>query len=287
MTTFFERDLPYGRPGIEIGIEVNATLADVKSGYGHIQVFDTAFFGRMLVIDGIVQATVSDEFVYHEMLALTPVVRHGAPATALVIGGGDGGALKQLLRSPTLRTVTQVEIDRTVIEVSREHLPELSGGGYDDPRTRLVLDDGAAYLARTTDRYDIVILDLTDPLPGSPAEQLFESDFLTRCRDTLAPGGVLAMQCGSLTFQPDEVAVTYRRLASVFGHVALHHAVVPCYQLTSFGFLIASDQAPPTDDQVTAALASLTGSCRYLSPEMYRSSQALPPYLRHLTSRPA
>lgn len=283
--TFTERDLPYGRSGVQIDLTVNEVLYDAKSDFGHVQVFDTEFFGRTLVIDGIVQATVSDEFIYHELLAAAPMVRHGRPETALVIGGGDGGALKQLLRGRTIRAVTQVEIDPAVIEVSRRYLPELSGGAYDDPRATLVLGDGAAFLARTPDRYDLVILDLTDPVPGGRAAELFETDFLSRCAAALAPGGVLAMQCGSLVFQPDEVAVTYRRLASVLPHVTLHHAVVPSYQLTSFGFLLASETAPPDRSAIAERFALLTGECRYLSPETYWSSQVLPPYLSHLTGR--
>lgn len=283
--TFFERDLPYGRAGIQLGITVNAVLHDATSAYGHIQVFDTEFYGRMLVIDGIVQATVSDEFVYHELLAAAPLVRHGSPATGLIVGGGDGGALKQLLRGRTMRAVTQVEIDPEVVEVSRHHLPELSQGAYDDPRTTLVLDDGAAFLADTAETYDIVLLDLTDPVPDSPAAQLFETGFLSRAAAALAPGGVLAMQCGSLVFQPDEVAVTYDRLASVLPYVTLHHAVVPSYQLTSFGFLLGSAVPPPDRTAVAERFGVLSGPCRYLSPETYWSSQVLPPYLAHLTAR--
>ncbi|MFC7547702.1 polyamine aminopropyltransferase [Plantactinospora sp. GCM10030261] len=280
---FIERALPYGRQGVEIAIAVTATVYDKHSRYGHILVLDTEFFGRILVIDGILQTTVSDEFVYHEMLALAAAVRHGAPRTALIVGGGDGGALRQVLRMSTVESVVQVEIDPVVVEVSRTYLPEVSGGGYDDPRTSLVLGDGAEFVARTRDRYDLVVLDLTDPLPDSPAERLFETDFLARCRDVLTPGGVLSLQCGSLTFQPDEVATMYRRVAGLFDHVALHHAVVPGYQLTSFGFLLAADRAQPGDAALAAAFDRIAGTSGYLSPETYHSSRVLPPYLRHLT----
>src|SRR5690606_28528178 len=121
-----------------------------------------------------------------------------------------------------------------------------------------------------------------DPLPGSPAEQLFSSEFLSECRQVLTPGGVLALQCGSLVFQPDEVAVMHRRIAEVFRHVTLHHAVVPSYQLTSFGFLHASDQPPPDAAALAASFQRVSGESKYLSEATYHSSQVLPPYLEYL-----
>lgn len=276
---FVENALPYGRTGVQIEIRVNRVLYDEPSEFGQVQVFDTEFFGRMLVIDGIVQTSLLDEFIYHEMLALTPLLRHDHPKRVLIVGGGDGGAARQALRMRPVESVVQVEIDPRVVQVCRKHLPEISGGAFEDPRCRLVIDDGARFVARTRERFDVLILDLTDPLPNSPAETLFEPEFLRACKQALAPGGVLSMQCGSLTFQPDEVATMVRRLRSVFPHVTLHHAVVPSYQLTSFGFLIGSEQPPPCQERVAQRFSQIDGPCRYLSPEIYRASQALPPYL--------
>jgi spermidine synthase len=274
---FTERELPYGRSGVRIGLEVTGVVADVRSRYGHIQVLDTTLHGRALVIDGIVQTTAGDEFVYHEMLVLAPSLQHGRPESVLIIGGGDGGALRQALRVASVRRAVLVEIDPTVTALCREHLPQVCGGAFDDPRVELVHADGAEYLDGGQERFDVVVLDLTDPVPGGPAQRLFETRFLETARDALAPGGVLATQCGSVTLQPAEVRAQLGRMRAVFGSTRLHTAVVPGYQLTSFGFLLGARHplAPPDP----CAWDNVEGDCAYLSPEMYHASMAIPPYL--------
>ncbi|GAA2515274.1 polyamine aminopropyltransferase [Pilimelia columellifera] len=279
-----EADLPLGRSGVRLSVEVVETLHDERSRFGHIQVLDTVFHGRMLVIDGIIQTTERDEFVYHETLVLPAALRHGAPTSALIIGGGDGGALRQALRLRSLTRAVQVEIDDTVTRVCRQHLPSVSGGAFDDPRAELVFADGARLLAETSERFDLIVLDLTDPTPGGPAEPLFAADFLRVARAALNPGGVLAMQCGSVTVQPAEVAGQLRRGRAVFTHVDLHTAVVPGYQLSTFGFLVAGDRPRPAADSATFARrwGNVAGACEYVSPEMYAASLAAPPYLRRV-----
>lgn len=281
---FTERELPYGHPGVRVSFQVHRVLHDERSPFGHIQVLDTPFHGRVLVIDGIVQTTEHDEFVYHEMLVLGAGVRHGRPASMLIVGGGDGGALRQALRLRSLRSVVQVEIDDTVSRVCREHLPRVSGGAFDDPRVELVWADGARYLAACRRRFDVIVLDLTDPVPGGPAESLFGERFLRTAADALAPGGVLAAQCGSLTLQPDEVRTQLRLTRRLFPDTTLHTAVVPGYQLTSFGFLLAGGDPPDLGDPA-GRWANIDGPCRYLSPQMYAASTVLPPYLRQILDR--
>jgi|SRR5947207_4975429 len=281
---FTERELPYGRRGVRIGLEVTAVRYDEQSPYGHIQVLDTTFHGRTLVLDGIVQTTETDEFVYHEMLVLGPGIEHGRPVTMLIVGGGDGGALRQALRLKSLAKVVQVEIDETVTKVCREHLPAISGGAFDDPRVELVFADGAEYVASRVRDFDVIVLDLTDPVPGGPAEPLFAEDFLRHARDALAPGGVLAMQCGSLTVQPEEVRTQLHRVRGVFEATRLHTAVVPGYQLTTFGFLLAARHPlrAPAEAGFADRWRNVAGPCEYLSPEMYSASMAIPPYLRRI-----
>jgi spermidine synthase len=279
---FTEAPLPFGAPGVRTQIEVTGVRCDIRSRYGHIQVFDTEFHGGMLVIDGIVQTTERDEFIYHEMMVLLPGLQHGRPRTALIVGGGDGGALRQALRLASLERVVQVEIDDTVTRVCREHLPTVSAGAFDDPRVELVFADGIEYLAACRERFDVIVLDLTDPVPGSPAEELFGEDFLARVAAALTPGGVVAMQCGSLTLQSDEVRTQLQRLRRVFPGTRLHTAVVPGYQLTTFGFALASTRplVDLTDAELAGRWRNITGGCRYLSPQMYGASAVLPPYLR-------
>lgn len=278
---FTEQELPYGREGVRIQVAVDEVLYDEKSKWGHIQILRTPFYGKMLVIDGIIQTSESDEFIYHEMMTILPSLQHGNPKKLLVIGGGDGGALHQATRIRELEKAVQVEIDDAVTSVSRKYLPEVSKDAFDDPRTSVVYADGADYIATTPDVFDIILLDLTDPIPDSPAEKLFEDDFLHEVKKILAPGGIVVMQCGSLIFQPEEVKQQIQRFTQVFSASRLHHAVVPGYQLTSFGFLIGSDS--PLDildrEELEKRQTMLSDENRYLSTDMYYASMAIPPYL--------
>jgi len=275
--TFTEAALPYGRTGVQIAVRVDEVLHDEHSAYGHVQVFGTPFFGRMLVIDGIIQTTELDEFIYHEMLVLPPCLAFGRPANLLIVGGGDGGALRQAVKVSSLRRIVAVDIDPLVTEVSRRHLPAVSGGAFDDPRVELLHADGARYVRECGERFDVVILDLTDPVPGGPAEALFDAPFLQQVRRVLAPGGVVAMQTGSLVLQPEEVRQTQRRLAEVFATTRLHAAVVPAYQLSLFGFLLAGDRQLAEPRQMfTDGAAVFDGPLQFLSADALVATALIP-----------
>lgn len=277
-----EQGLPFGRGGVRISVEVTKVLYDERSRYGHIQALETPFFGRMLLIDGIIQTTESDEFIYHEMMVQLPGLQFGAPRQILVIGGGDGGALRQALRFPSLEWVVQVEIDSLVTRVSRQYLPDISSGAFDDPRVEVVYADGAKYVEDCIGQFDVVVLDLTDPIPGGAAERLFDAPFLGQVKSILAPRGVVMMQCGSLLFQPQVVKDQLQRLSRVFGHARLHTAVVPSYQLTLFGFAMASAQGlePLSAVEFENRSSGIQGANQYLTTDIYQASQAVPPYLR-------
>ncbi|HLL40561.1 MAG TPA: polyamine aminopropyltransferase [Rubrobacteraceae bacterium] len=277
---FTEAGLPYGREGIRISVLVNETLLDAKSEYGHIQVFDTAFFGKMLVIDGIIQTTVYDEFVYHEMMVILASLRIEKPQSILIIGGGDGGAIKQALRVKSLKRIVMAEIDMTVIDVSREFLPEISDGAFDDPRVELIVQNGAEYVRRHKAEFDLVVLDSTDPVPRSPAEYLFTEEFYHEVKDALEPGGVVALHGGSITFQPAEVTTLVQRLRRVFKYVDLYPAIVPAYQLSLFGFINASDQPQAKTAEVERWMQNIEGQNKYLSSEVYETLGVLPPYIQ-------
>ncbi len=275
--TFTEAPLPYGRTGVAISIRVDEIQHDERSDYGRIQVFATPFFGRMLVIDGIIQTTEVDEFIYHEMLVLPPSLAFGRPASLLIIGGGDGGALRQAVKVSSLHRIIAVDIDPVVTEVSRRYLPTVSGGAFADPRVQLLHADGAQYVQECSERFDVVVLDLTDPVSGGPAEALFDEPFLRQVQRVLTPGGVMAMQCGSLVFQPDEVRQTHHRLASIFATTRLHAAMVPSYQLGLFGFLLASDRQLAEPQQLfTAGAPILHGPLQFLTADVLTATALLP-----------
>ena len=238
---FTEKELPYSSNSIRISTKINSVLFDQKSDFCRIQVFDTPFYRRMLVMDGIVQTTEIDEFIYHEMMVIAPSLYHGNIKRALVIGGGDGGSIRQAVRIKSLQKVTMVEIDQVVIEASKAHIPTVSGGAFSNKKVEVIVGDGKKYLEKSKEKFDLIVLDLTDPFPDSPAVNLFMEPFLHTVKKSLAAGGILAMQCGSLLFQPEEVSTITKRLRRIFSLVRSHNAVVPGYQLSSFGFLYACD----------------------------------------------
>lgn len=275
---FSEKGLPYANDTIEIKVFVDEVLHDEQSKYAHIQVFSTPFFGKMLVIDDIIQTTERDEHIYHEMMVLLPSIRMGNPHNILIIGGGDGGAIKQALRIKSIERVVQVEIDERVTEVSKQFLPSLADGGFEDQKVEVLFIDGAKYLKQHKDEFDIIVLDLTDPKPDSPAEQLFEKQFLTDVKNALTQNGVVAIQSGSLLFQKEWVDTFSKRMTEIFPWVRLHTAVVPAYQLSPFAFIYASPKPLPelSADEVKSLFQNINGDNKYLSPEMFNASSVIP-----------
>lgn len=279
---WFTESLPsYWDENLRTQVRVHRVLHEERTPYQHIQVFDVGNFGRSLLLDGIVQTSEADEFIYHEMVALLPCLLHGRPRDVLVIGGGDGGALRRALAMSTVRRAVQVELDERVIQVSRRFLPSISRGAFDDPRAQVIIGDGLAWVARFRRQFDVTIVDLTDPTDEGPSSPLYAAPFFQDLKRALRGRGVLSIQSGSLTFQPEWVRRLREELSSVFPHVRLHTAVVPSYQAGLFAFLFASGRPPPrlTPAAFARRLSRVQDEVRYLSYEVYRASMALPPYL--------
>lgn len=281
---FTEADLPGQRPGVRISIEVTDRLVDEPTEFGHIEIYDSPFFGRFLAIDGIVQVSESDEFIYHEMMVTLPGLLHGAPERFLILGGGDGGALKHALRFPSCAQATQVEINDRVRLLCAEHLPSVSDGAFEDPRAQLVCGDAFAAVTGTDATYDVITLDLTDPDPDGPAARLFQEEYLAAVRDRLTERGIAAIHCGSLLLQREEVAEMTAIMRRVFGHSQLRTAVVPTYQLSAFGFLYGS-RSPLTDlddAEFAARAGGLASAPQFLNARMAAATAALPTYQERL-----
>lgn len=282
---FVEAELPYGKAGIKINIEVTKVVYDNQSDWGHVQVFDTPFYGRLLAIDGIVQVTESDEFIYHEIMTILPALQHGSPQKVLISGGGDGGVLKQLLRLKSLEQATQVEIDKVISDVIQRYMPSICEKSFNNKKTDLVYQDAYEFVKNTKEKYDLIVLDLTDPMPEGPAERLFDKDYYSLVSKCLSKNGIVILQCGSLTFQPEEVKTQYQKAKKVFKNVRLHNVVVPSYQLTSFGFVIASNfplKVLDKDEFIKRSTNLLLGKNKFLNYETYVASMALPEYLKYI-----
>ncbi|RMG99533.1 MAG: methyltransferase domain-containing protein [Deltaproteobacteria bacterium] len=233
-------------------------LVDTRTEYQHMMIVETATFGRALILDGKLQSTTADEALYHEPLVHLPAIAHGAPRRVLILGGGEGATAREVLEWKTVEEVVMVDIDGEVVAACREHLPTMHQGAFTDPRLSLVVGDALAYLAKTDARWDLVISDLSEPVESGPSFRLFTKEHFEDVRRVLAPGGVFALQAGSLT--PYEIHLhgrLFRTLEAVFGHVHSYVSHVPSF-LTPWGFLMARDEPfdlRPNPDDIDRLLA--------------------------------
>ena len=255
-------------------IRVERVLHRERTAHQDLILFESPRWGRVLALDGVVQTTTADEFVYHEMLVHVPLVAHGAAEQVLIIGGGDGGCLREVLRHANVQRVVQVEIDAAVIAFSRRWLPSLSAGAFDSPRARVEIADGARFVAETKERFDVVIVDSTDP--EGPAAVLFAEAFYRDCRRVLRPGGILATQCGNPVMRPDELEATQvRQRAAGFAHVDYYFAAVPTYVGGSMALGFATDRSEAPHAPRGPAPVGL----RYWTPAMHEAAFAHPAWL--------
>ena len=198
---------------------VDEILFESKTDHQHLIIFNNEQFGRVMALDGVIQTTEKDEFIYHEMLTHVPLFAHGNAKRVLIIGGGDGGILREVLRHPEVEHVTMVEIDQAVVDMCKKYFPKHSDGAFDDPRVDLVIDDGVDFIVnnaldQSSEPYDVIISDSTDP--EGPGEVLFSSRFYQGCKNSLSDGGILATQNGVSFMQIDEVKTTFNRFEGLF-----------------------------------------------------------------------
>lgn len=275
----FEKNVPYDESRIKIGIEVKKRLYSGKSPYQKIDFFDTYGFGKILVLDGILQTSEKDEFIYHEMLCQVPMFYHPNPQKVLIIGGGDGGALEEVLKHP-VQKVWLVEIDKKVIELSKKYLPLISKGAFKDKRGEVVIGDGKEFLKKYKNFFDVIILDLSDPL--GPAKDLITLKFYRQVQKALKQKGIVSVQSGSLTCQPKLVALIFKRLSKVFTFVKVHKAVVPSYQAGEYSFTVASNLNLEKVNlkNLESRVRRLSIDLLYWFPGIHFSSAVLPKYLK-------
>lgn len=260
--------------------DIDDILFEAKTEHQHLIIFRNAQWGTVLALDGMVQTTERDEFVYHEMLTHVPMLSHPNPQSVLIIGGGDGGILREVLKHPTVKTVTQVEIDASVIDMCRTYLPNHSTGAFDDERLNLVIADGVEYVNQTELKFDVVISDATDPV--GPGEVLFTSRFYSGIQRCLNPGGLFVAQNGVSFLQTEEVTTSAQRLGALFKHVGFYNAAVPTYVGGVMTFAWASDTYPAQSldlAQIQSRYQRANLKTRYYNPALHQASFALPQYL--------
>ncbi|MEM7022477.1 MAG: polyamine aminopropyltransferase [Pseudomonadota bacterium] len=259
-------------------IEIERVIHEERTEFQDLLIFDSADFGRVLALDGIVQVTERDEFIYHEMLSHVPMMAHGEARDVLIIGGGDGGTLEEVLKHDTVACAMMVELDPAVVSRCKTHLPSVGLAGFDDPRAEVVFTDGVAFVAETEHRFDVIIVDSTDEV--GPGEVLFSEAFYADCRARLRPGGILACQCGNPYGELELLRGKRARLAAVFDDVGIYTAAVPTYMGGLFAFAFASDD--PARRQVTfdqLGARKMPEQLRQYSAAVHVAAFATPPWL--------
>ncbi|MGB0632570.1 MAG: polyamine aminopropyltransferase [Alphaproteobacteria bacterium] len=262
--------------------KITEVLYRSQTDHQDLVIFETPFFGRVLALDGVIQTTERDEACYHEMLAHVPILAHGAARDVLIIGGGDGGALREVLKHRDVDRATMVEIDGSVVELCRKYLPSLSDGAFEDPRTDLVIADGLKFVENSDRKFDLIIVDSTDP--GGPSLPLFSDEFYANCRDVLTEDGIFICQSGVSFVQEHEARDTQKRLAGIFEDSALYLTQVPTY---AFGFMTLgwgarSGRARSTHigavrDRFNAGQIET----RYYTPDIHAACFSLPAYMNY------
>jgi spermidine synthase len=262
---------------------VKRELAHVRSAFQDIVVFESFTHGRVMVLDGCIQITERDEFIYQEMIAHVPLLAHGAAERVLIIGAGDGGVLRRVLLHRNVKHAVMVEIDGEVVRLAKEHLPDIAAGAWDDPRADLIIGDGIAYVESAPDAsFDVIIVDSTDPV--GVGEVLFSDDFYRHCARILSAGGLVVNQCGVPFMQADELAETSTRRRRFFPHVSAYVAAVPTYVGGLMTLGIATKDAAMLSRSVAAVRASadaqgVLNTCSYWTPDIHVGSFNLPPYI--------
>ncbi|MBT9169457.1 MAG: Polyamine aminopropyltransferase [Syntrophomonadaceae bacterium] len=239
-------------------------------------ILDTPRFGKMLILDGTVQLTETDEKYYHEPLAHCALFSHVNPKDVLIIGGGDGGLLREVVKHP-VNSITLVDIDREVIELTKKYLPDFAGNSWDDKRLKIYIEDGAIFVKKTKKKYDIIILDTPDPI--GPALSLFKTTFYLNCKKILAPAGIIIRQTGSSILQPEEMPSNFRQMEELFPEVKVFLTAVATYIGGYFSFVAASTEKgifKKSLSQINKRFNKLKLKTEWYTPNMHKASMILP-----------
>lgn len=256
---------------------IRAILHSEKTEFQEIDVVDSVEYGKMLLLDGKVQSTVRDEMIYHEALVGPAMISAKSPESVLIVGGGEGGTLREVLKHRTVRRATMVDIDRRVVEVSKELLPEISAGAFEDPRAEVVFADGRKYLEGCSDLFDVIIMDVTDPLEGGPAALLYTREFYRLARSRLKDAGILVTQATSTYYSDYCFATIFRTIKGEFPTAGGYQAWVPSYD-SMWGFIYGTGGADPAmleEGEVDRILSEYGIPKRHYDGRVHRSYFAL------------
>jgi spermidine synthase len=225
---------------------IRRTIVEAQTKFQHVEIMETFAYGKLLVLDGRIQSSQAEDFIYHEGLVHPGLLAtERRPESGLVIGGGEGATLRELLRYPSMKRAVMVDIDGEVVDLCRKHLPEMHQGAFEDPRTEVRHEDARAYLERSSERFDFISVDLVEPLEEGPACMLFTREFYTLVRERLTPGGAMTLQAGMTKLgELDFFTSIHRTLRDVFPVVAGYQIFMSCFG-TPWGFITATRKVDP------------------------------------------
>lgn len=274
---FTERHTPY----VKFSINVDRQLYCGQSDFQRIDVFDSKEFGRILTIDGYIMLTEKDEFIYHEMITHVPMAVHPCVRRVLVIGGGDGGAVRELVKYNTIEHIDLIEIDELVVKVCKKYLPQ-TACRLDDPRVHIHYEDGLKYTRRHENEYDLILVDSTDPF--GPGEDLFTKEFYGNCYKALKEDGIMVNQHESPFYENDAEAMqrAHKRIAQSFPISRVYQAHIPTYASGHWLFGFASKKYHPIRDFNSAAWNVLCIPTKYYNTKLHVGAFALPTYVEDI-----
>jgi spermidine synthase len=269
----------YQTKNLGLTARIKATLYSGQSDFQEVAVVDSHEFGRMLVLDGVFQTSVFDEFIYHEMIAHVPLFVHPDPKTVLVIGGGDGGTIREVVKHHSVEVAEMVEIDGLVVDVSKKYLPEISTAlNENHPKLRLKIGDGIRHMQEVENKYDVIIVDCSDPI--GPGEGLFTHAFYQNVHKALKANGLFVQQTESPFYHQELIKRLYQDIVSLFPITRLYLANIPLYPGGLHCFTIGSKQYDPTNADVSRIPDNL--ETRYYNRGIQQSCFALPNFVKEL-----
>lgn len=272
-------ELHNGQSGLTV--KIDRIIESVQSEFQRIDVLQTKDFGKMLVLYGSLMVCDNDNNAYNEMIVHVPLFSHPAPKRVLIIGGGDCGALTEVMKHPEVESCLMCELDEKVVEVSRRHFPDLCVG-LDDPRAKLIFQDGKKFIDTTEDKFDIIILDLSDPV--GPAADLFQKEFHRRVHDCLNDDGILVAQTESPFYNQDTVKNIYANLTQVFPIIMMYTCFMPIYPSGIWSFGYCSKKYDPLADFDETRWMDLSLTTKYYNADVHRGAFCLPQFVKDLLS---
>ena len=277
---WFQDSIAFGH-GFSLRIKIKNVLYHAHSQYQEIVILETEKLGKMLVLDGITMLTEWDEYAYHEMITHVPLLIHPKPSRVLVIGGGDGGTVREVLKHPAVEVVHVCEIDEEVVGACRKYLPSLASS-FDDPKVEVFYEDGAQFITKHSESYDIIIVDSTDPL--GPGQILFQEGFYESMKKAISKEGIAVTQCESIFLHQHVIAGVFSFARNIFPKLAYYYTLVPTYPSGVIGFFFCSPKWDPLEDIEEDRVSGLEG-LKYYTPEVHRASFILPRFAAKLLKR--